>query len=263
MFKEKCFKILFRTIRNRVVVFEKPQRFASNYVESVQPVQMAHTVLEPPSPSGASPVVIMHGLMGSRVNWNSVSRSLCASTGRKIVTVDARNHGDSPHSPDHSYPHMARDIRQLAERLGAGRLSLIGHSMGGRAAMYFALSWPELVERLVVVDICPVRVSPSLAQTQRYLAAMQSLQLDPGLPVSQARRLADQRLSGAVPDAGLRQFLLMNLVRASDGSSYKWRVNLESILRNFDHVTNFPQTGSSYDGPTLFVAGQLSDYVRR
>ncbi|PNF41951.1 hypothetical protein B7P43_G14635 [Cryptotermes secundus] len=145
--------------------------------------------------------------------------------------------------------------------LAIERATLIGHSMGGRAMMLMAHRYPELVEKLVVVDISPVAVSPGLFTMPKYFEAMMSVKLVKNIPLSKVRRMADEQLAKSVLDSGTRQFLLTNLVEA-EGGHYKWRVNLDSITRNFNNIATFPTVGTSCSVPTLFIVGANSDYVR-
>ena len=121
-----------------------------------------------------SPVVILHGLLGSGRNWTSFARQLSAR--HRVLSLDLRNHGRSPWFPEMTYQDMARDVIELLEAQGLGPVRLMGHSMGGKAAMVVALTRPELVERLIVVDIAPVTYSAAYAAP--YVAAMAAI--DPG-----------------------------------------------------------------------------------
>ncbi|XP_062035987.1 protein ABHD11 isoform X2 [Lepus europaeus] len=145
-------------------------------------------------------IVILHGLLGSKTNFNSIAKALAQQTGRRVLTVDARNHGASPHSPDMSYEAMSQDLQSLLPELGLAPCALIGHSMGGKTAMLLALQRPELVDRLVAVDISPVETT-SVSDFKAYLAAMQAVHIPGEVPRSRARKLADQQLSPVVQDA--------------------------------------------------------------
>ncbi|CAG2062340.1 unnamed protein product, partial [Timema podura] len=162
----------------------------------IEPVKMAYTCYEATNDSGNdNPIIIMHGLLGSKGNWNTVSKNICAQTNRRVIAVDARNHGDSPHTPELSYKHMASDVRLLINDLQIRQASLIGHSMGGRVMMYFALTYPDIIDKLVVVDISPVRASPALTVMPEYFAAMKSVNLDINTSLSVVRKKANHQLS--------------------------------------------------------------------
>jgi esterase len=199
------------------------------------------------------PVAILHGLFGSGRNWHSIAQRLAATY--RVIVFDLRNHGASPWADSMDYAEMAADVgAALAER-GCGRAALIGHSMGGKVAMAAALSAPETVERLVVVDIAPVVYRP---HHLRLVRAMRALDLD----AVTRRAQADASLAAAVPDAAERGFLLQNLV-FGDGKP-RWRVNLAAIEREMGSLTGFPDLppGAVYPDPALFIAGAGSDYLR-
>ncbi|GLV37073.1 uncharacterized protein CBL_02096 [Carabus blaptoides fortunei] len=223
----------------------------------------SHSASEPLVP----PLIIMHGLFGSKGNWNSLSKVFNARTvpQRKVIAVDARNHGDSPHASEHSYEAMAQDIRQLMLDIDRRmeRVALLGHSMGGRAMMLFALQWPELVDRLIVADISPVSTSNSENTMLRYFEVLQSVTVPDNVSLSAARVLADTHLARVIPDKGVRAFLLTNLVQKADGS-FRWRMNIDALLTNYHKITQFSiADGLKYEGPTLFIAGGASDYIQK
>lgn len=203
-------------------------------------------------------IVLLHGLFGSKTNFNSIAKALAQQTGRRVLTVDARNHGDSPHSPDASYEAMCQDLQSLLPQLGLAPCALIGHSMGGKTAMLLALQRPELVERLIAVDISPVKTTAT-SNFATYMAAMKSIDIPDEMPRSKARKLADEQLSHAVQDMAVRQFLLTNLVEV-DGR-FQWRVNLDALAEHLDKIMNFPSQQEPYSGPTLFLLGGNSQYV--
>ncbi|KAM8776924.1 sn-1-specific diacylglycerol lipase ABHD11 isoform 1-T1 [Rhynchonycteris naso] len=209
-------------------------------------------------------LVILHGLFGCKTNFNSIAKALAQQTGRRVLTVDARNHGDSPHSPDMSYEAMSQDLQDLLPHLGLVPCVLIGHSMGGKTAMLLALQrssslpQPELVERLVAVDISPVETT-SVSDFPAYMAAMRAINIPDEVPRSCARKLADKQLSSLIQDMAVRQFLLTNLVEA-DGR-FVWRVNLDALAQHVDKILAFPPRQESYPGPTLFLLGGNSNFV--
>lgn len=206
----------------------------------------------------STPLVFLHGLFGSKSNFHSIAKSLVQRTGRKVLTVDARNHGNSPHSPELTYPAMAGDLTHLLARLHIDKCVLIGHSMGGKTAMTTALTQPDLVERLVVVDISPAQTS-TRTNFRDYIRAMQDMRISTDLPRSTARRMAEDQLRGLVKEHSVRQFLLTNLVELN--GHYSWRVNLEAISAHLDHIMSFPSFHTAYPGPTLFLGGASSAYI--
>lgn len=196
------------------------------------------------------PLVIVHGLFGSARNWGVIARRL--SETRRVIAADMRNHAGSFWAPSHSYPDLARDLADLIAA-EAGQADLLGHSMGGKAAMMLALTDPNRVNRLVVADIAPV----AYAHSQSHLIhAMCGLDLT-GLTT---RSEADRRLAPTVEDPDTRAFLLQSLDQKSHPA--RWRLNLDTLEAEMDRITGWPETPGHFDGPTLFLAGALSDYVR-
>lgn len=204
--------------------------------------------------SGRGPsIVVAHGLFGSARNWTSIARRLAAE--HRVHALDMRNHGSSPWTDEMTYPAMAEDLLRYIGTQGLSRSAAIGHSMGGKAAMTAALRAPERIGRLVVVDIAPVRYRHGFTGLAETLLGLNLDGID-------RRADADERLADAVPDAVLRGFLLQNLV-LRDGA-YVWRLNLAAISAAGDALRAFPDLPSStvFEGPTLFLAGAASDYVR-
>jgi pimeloyl-ACP methyl ester carboxylesterase len=197
-----------------------------------------------------APVVLLHGLLGQGRNFGLVQRRLAAT--RRAIALDLRNHGDSPHAFGMDYRTMAADVVETLAGLDALPCAFAGHSMGGKVAMATALTAPAAVTRLLVADIAPVANPPHFAP---IVAAMRGLALTPGL----TRAAADAALAGAVPEAGMRAFLLQNL--RFDHAPH-WRPGLAEIAAGLADVLDWPDFAASYDGPTLFLAGARSDYIR-
>jgi pimeloyl-ACP methyl ester carboxylesterase len=201
------------------------------------------------TPTSAPPLLIAHGLFGSARNWGVIARRL--SDRREVLAVDMRNHGDSPRFPTQSYADMAADLAGVIAAHG-GRADVLGHSMGGKAAMMLALTEGAMVNRLVVADIAPVAYSHD--QT-RHITALRALDLS-GLT---SRAEADKRLAAAVTDPALRAFFLQSLdLRATPP---RWRINLDVLEAEMPKIIGWPQVAGRFDGPTLFLSGALSHYV--
>ncbi|BAE52245.1 alpha/beta fold hydrolase [Paramagnetospirillum magneticum] len=198
------------------------------------------------------PLLILHGLLGSARNWGAVVKTLGET--RRVLALDLPNHGASPWTEIMDYPFMARELAAVIDHLG-GRAAVMGHSMGGKAAMTLALTRPDMVERLVVVDIAPVSYSHTFAP---YIKAMR------GVPLAEisSRGEVEAALAAAIPDKGVRAFLMQNLEGGAGG--YRWRPNLAVLGAHMDDILAFPPfpDGACYEGPTLFVAGETSDYIR-
>ena len=204
-------------------------------------------------PEGGVPVLIVHGLYGQGRNLGAIARRLAES--RRVILVDQRNHGDSPRSERHDYDSMAGDLAEVIEAHG-GKVDLAGHSMGGKAAMVLALTRPELLRKLVVMDIAPVVYQHD--QTQ-YAAAMQAIDLN-GID---RRSEADRRLAEQLDDSRLRAFFLQSLDIKTDPA--RWKLNLPVLAREMSGIVGWPEglPRGSFGGPALFISGAQSDYVTR
>lgn len=196
------------------------------------------------------PLLIVHGLFGSGRNWGSIAKRLALR--RQVVTVDMRNHGQSGRSPSHDYHAMAADLAGTVAAHG-GRMDVLGHSMGGKAAMVLALTEPERVGRLIVADIAPVGYDHD---QMGYIEAMRSLDL----PSVARRSDADAALAERVPEAAVRSFLLQSLA-IEDGRA-QWRLNLDALAAEMPAILGFPEIAARFAGPTLFLTGGASNYVR-
>jgi esterase len=198
------------------------------------------------------PLIILHGLFGSQRNWGGIARALAA--GNEIHGLDLRNHGDSPWSTAMGYDEMAADVARYIERHKLAPAALLGHSMGGKVGMRLAMHRPELIERLIVVDIAPVPYHNE--HYSGYVEAMLKLPLDR----ITRRADADAALKPVIGDDSLRAFLLQNLVSAE--GHFRWRINLADIGRNMQSLIGFPDGGVPFAGPTSFLAGERSNYIR-
>lgn len=200
------------------------------------------------------PLVILHGLLGSSGNWHSLASKHLAEH-FAVYAVDQRNHGCSPHADSMDYPAMAEDLRDFMDGLELQAVRLLGHSMGGKTAMEFALAYPERVERLVVVDIAPKSYPPNHVA---LLKAMRSLDLS----AFGSRQEVDEALGQKVPSAPIRQFLLKNLSLDKEAGTYEWQVNLDAISEHYGQLNEAIASDRSFDGPVLFIRGANSDYIR-
>lgn len=200
----------------------------------------------------AQPVlVVLHGLLGSQDNWNSFARDQAAQ--RCVVTVDLRNHGNSPALTGMTYRDMAQDVLAVLDALAVAECDLMGHSMGGKVAMFLALHHPARVRRLIVVDIAPKAYPP------RHQALLQAMIAMP-LAELRSRKQADEWLSTVVKHPMERGFLIKNLGRDASGAFY-WRCNLAEIARHYLTIAAFPTLSLQYTAPTLFIRGGQSDYL--
>ncbi len=212
---------------------------------------MLTTILhKPPTPPDRPPLMIAHGLFGSGRNWGVIARRLADR--RQVIAVDMRNHGTSPRADSQSYPDMADDLAQVIRTHG-GPMDVLGHSMGGKAAMQLALTHGDLIRRLVVADIAPVAYDHDQS---RHIHAMRALDLS-GLAT---RGEADRRLSATIPDPALRAFFLQSLDLKS--TPPEWRLNLDVLEAEMPKIVGWPGTEGRFDHPTLFLAGSDSPYIK-
>ncbi len=202
---------------------------------------------------GSGPVIILiHGMFGSLSNLGMLARSLVDQC--RVISVDLRNHGDSPHAQQMDLPSMATDIVELMDALNIPNATLIGHSLGGKIAMQVALNFPTKVNSLVVADIAPVIYSGGQNQALAALAAFSQLRVD-------SRSAADQVMSKYIEEAPTRAFLLKNLARDDQGN-LGLKLNMASILDNYATTLVAAPSGDLYAGPTLFLKGENSAYIQ-
>jgi esterase len=195
------------------------------------------------------PLVLLHGLFGSARNFGAVQRALAKQF--RVIAVDLRNHGASPHAEAMDYAAMAADVIDTLSRMEALPAAVLGHSLGGKVAMRLALDRPDAVSALIVADIAPVPYPPHF---QDYVEAMLAV------PAGSTRAAADARLTAAVPDRAIRGFLLQNL---QPEAPTPWRLGLTEIAAALPAIGDWDVApGRVYRDPTLFIAGERSDYIR-
>lgn len=197
------------------------------------------------------PILILHGLFGSLDNWQTIGKQLAES--HKVYLVDLRNHGKSPHSNDFSYIEMANDVAELIQDEGLEKVSIIGHSMGGKTTMTFAVEFPHLLNKIVIVDIAPKKYAP---HHNEIIEALYSLDLD---KIS-SRREADEEMKKRIANDGTRLFLLKNLNREKEGG-YSWKMNLDMLTANIEKVIDSTEIPFPIPLETLFIRGGNSGYI--
>lgn len=197
------------------------------------------------------PMVVLHGLFGSSDNWLTQAKLL--ANHYKVYSVDLRNHGQSPHNDDFDYPAMVEDLNEFVASNRLQNTVIIGHSMGGKAAMNFALAHPDQLSKLIIVDIAPK------AYNLEHYTIAEGLK---AIPVGQisSRKEADEILSKHVPEPDVRQFLLKNLQRKSAGG-FSWKINLPVISAKLANIGLDLQFPGTFDKPTLFIRGSRSRYI--
>jgi pimeloyl-ACP methyl ester carboxylesterase len=202
------------------------------------------------------PLVLLHGLFGSGDNWGTVAKHF--SQHYQVISVDLRNHGRSPHSDSQSYADMADDLLELCDALGLDNIHLLGHSMGGKVALQFATQHPDRVKKLIVVDMAPRAYADAHTHLINAMLAVD-------LSTLQSRSEVDKVLSSKIPEAMVRQFLLMNLVKSETNQSkanLAWRINLPALKANYPNLSAAVCEHARYEKPCLFIRGEHSDYVQ-
>ncbi|MBZ9632410.1 alpha/beta fold hydrolase [Salegentibacter sp. LM13S] len=200
------------------------------------------------------PLLILHGFLGMSDNWKTIGNKLAEEKEFQVHLIDQRNHGKSPHTDEHSYELMAEDIKEYCDQNSLSNIILMGHSMGGKTAMLAATEYPNLVEKLIVVDIAPKYYEPHHQQILKGLTALEEANLE-------SRQEADSLLSEFISEKPIRLFLLKNLNRKSEGA-YCLKVNLETLKNNIEEVGKSLAQDKTFNGPTLFIKGGNSNYIR-
>jgi esterase len=198
------------------------------------------------------PLIILHGLFGSSDNWQYLAKKF--SENFTIITPDLRNHGQSAHSDQMDYDIMAKDLELLIRNQDLNDINLIGHSLGGKTAMHFALHFPELVSKLIIVDVSPKYYDMI---HDKYLDILLSLNLEN----YSKREEVDRVLSKRIESLPIRQLLLKNLKREDNGS-FAWKINLTGIRQNLSRLGAPVTSGEPFLKPALFIAGVNSDYIK-
>ncbi|MEQ8532175.1 MAG: alpha/beta fold hydrolase [Imperialibacter sp.] len=196
------------------------------------------------------PLIILHGLFGASDNWLTIGKSL--SEHFEVYLVDQRNHGQSFHDPAHNFDVMAEDLGNFIKENNIAQPIVLGHSMGGKVAMNYALSHPGKLEKLIIVDISPRGYK---IHHDQILEGLKSIDLGS----LESRKEADDQLAKYVPNVGERQFLLKSLSRTGDG--FEWKINVAAIDNNIGLIVG-EIDGEPNPVPTLFIDGENSNYIR-
>jgi pimeloyl-ACP methyl ester carboxylesterase len=198
------------------------------------------------------PLLILHGLFGTLDNWQTLGKRWADDY--TVVLIDQRNHGRSPHLNAHTYPLLAADLKAFMEANWMYEAHILGHSMGGKTAMQFATHFPDMVDKLVVVDIAPKSYS---GNHELIVQALNELDLN----TITERKQADTLLAEQIPEYGVRQFLLKNLSRDKEQGGFRWKMNLPVLTRDYEEILQNITPEAPFDGPTLFIKGAESDYI--
>ncbi len=199
-------------------------------------------------------LVVLHGLFGSSENWASIAKKLAENY--QVYTLDLRNHGQSPWSDEWDYESMSQDVKEFLKAQHIQAFHLIGHSLGGKVAMHYACQYGEAegLEKLIIVDIS-TRAYP--VHHRDILEALKSIDLNQLI----GRKEADEALKSAIPEIGVRQFLLKNLQRKED-NTFAWQINLQVIDEKIENVGKALLEGARFEKPTLFIKGANSNYIK-
>lgn len=198
------------------------------------------------------PLLILHGLFGSLDNWRTLSKTFGRSFA--VFAIDLRNHGRSPHSDVFNYCIMAEDLHEFMQQQSLSSAYLLGHSMGGKTAMQFAGTYPDMVDKLIIVDIAPKAYPPG---HEEIFAALSALDVK----AIRTRQEADAALAERISDAPLRQFLLKNLDRETSGG-FRWKINLDALFTHYEEILQEIRPQRVFGKPTLFIKGGTSDYIQ-
>ena len=199
------------------------------------------------------PLLILHGLFGTLDNWATLAKRLAEHY--NVFLVDLRNHGRSPHDEEHNYEVMADDVLRLVDELGIPTPAIMGHSMGGKVAMKYALKYPTRLTKLIVVDIAPKAYPP---HHDDIIEALQSVDLSKAT----SRNEIDEQLAKSIPESDVRLFLMKNLYRKED-NTFGWRMNLEAIRNNYDHIAEGISADIPFKKHALFIKGGKSGYIKQ
>ncbi|HEY9185008.1 MAG TPA: alpha/beta fold hydrolase [Salegentibacter sp.] len=199
-----------------------------------------------------TPFLFLHGFLGMGDNWKTLGSEF-AEAGYQVHLIDQRNHGKSPHSDDFDYQIMADDIVEYCQQHKLSEIILLGHSMGGKAAMLMAAQNPDLVKKLIVVDIAPKYYAPHHQQILDGLTALEEANLG-------SRKKAENLLKEFISNKGIRLFLLKNLERESQ-DKLCLKLNLSALKANIEKVGEALPEDQEYTGDTLFIKGENSDYI--
>ena len=198
------------------------------------------------------PLLILHGFLGMSDNWKTLGNKY-AENGFRVHLIDQRNHGRSFHSQDFDYGYLANDLKRYVNEHQLNRVTVLGHSMGGKTAMQFAVNHPSIINKMLVADIAPKFYPPHHHEIIEALKTLNFSEL-------KSRSEADKKLAESLSDFGIRQFLLKNLYWVEKGQ-LGFRCNLNVLQHRMEEIGETISGTSSFEGPTLFLRGSRSEYI--
>ncbi|KAL0136769.1 Alpha/Beta hydrolase protein, partial [Mucor lusitanicus] len=242
------------------------KRLYSSYASKTVP--LSFTKYDIPSKnkliSRKQPLIICHGLFGSKQNWRSLAKSISLQCNCEVYTIDARNHGESPHNEHHTYDLMGSDLLQFIQDHNIENPMLMGHSMGGKVMMNVSLRQPQLPSKLIVIDMAPIK----LQLTREYSDHIEAMREIQAKQLTKQKE-ADEILQKFEPDLIVRQFLLTNLKKSRDTGVYQFRIPYDILGRALSQMGGFsfetqplPES-RQYQGPTLFITGGKSPFRKQ
>lgn len=202
---------------------------------------------------GEQNLIILHGFLGSLDNWHTLAGQW-AQAGMHVWSIDLRNHGKSPHTEHHSLQLMVDDLNDFMFQHHIPSAAVLGHSMGGKVAMLFAIQYPDLCQKLIVADIAPKAYKPGHDDVFNAI-----LHVD--LNNVESRKDAEQAMLPYLGDFNTRQFILKNLERSEKGK-YQWKFNVKTLYTDYDEIRKPIESKHTYNNPTLFIKGGLSGYIK-
>lgn len=255
------FRFITRLNRTHLCTDLIPKQVYAYSTSGSDPVDLSYSSFQQHGKSDNQPLVMIHGMFGAKKNFESLAKAFSMNTNRQVITVDVRNHGNSPHVAEMDYHSMVGDMERLLQNLGIDKAITLGHSMGGKIAMVMALTKPHLVSKLIVEDVSPTvsRLGGSTALPE-YFSAMRNITFDQSATtLADVRKDSSELLKDVFPDVGVRNFMLTNIEK---NDKYCWRINLDAIEANLDVLVSFPRLDTSYSLPVLFIGGSQSEHIR-
>jgi esterase len=205
------------------------------------------------------PLIILHGLLGSLDNWQGIAKKLAEekvnAMGLAVYIIDQRNHGKSPHTSDFSYDLLSADLLEFFEHQQISKAHIMGHSMGGKTAMKFALEHPGKTDKLIVVDIAPAAYEDDPGEIFNALFAAKVSQANSREEVEKVLR------SYLGDDKTLVGFLMKGLDRDADAKHFEWKFNAQALWKNYPNIAAAIESPKPFTGKALFIKGEKSDYI--